>query len=99
MPPKAPVTLLPPGVHAQDGFTLVVNGSSREAETDRSTAEEFANRFGLKIADDAAEAQIAQPERIVAGTELIDSELWPWLAGLLLATLLAEGLVANRTAG
>jgi hypothetical protein len=99
MAPKAAVTLLPPGVHAQDGFTLVVNGSPREAETDRSTAEEFANRFGLKIADDAAEAQIAQPERIVAGTELIDSELWPWLAGLLLATLLAEGLVANRTAG
>jgi hypothetical protein len=90
---------LAPGVHAQDGYTLVVNTSPREAETDRATAEEFATRFGLKIADDAAEAQVAQPERIVAGTELIDSELWPWLAGLLLATLLAEGLVANRTAG
>ena len=99
MPPRALLALLPPGVHAQDGFTLVVNSSPREAETDRSTAAEFANRFGLRIADDAVDAQIAQPERAAGGTELIDSELWPWLAGLLLATLLAEGLVANRTAG
>jgi hypothetical protein len=98
MPPRALPTALPPGVHAQDGFTLVVNSSPREAETDRATAEEFANRFGLKIANDAAEAEVAQPERVVAGIELIDSELWPWLAGLLLATLLTEGLVANRTA-
>ncbi len=99
MPQRALLAALPPGVHAQDGFTLVVNSSPREAETDRASAEEFASRFGLKIADDAVDAQIAQPERAVAGTELIDSELWPWLAGLLLATLLAEGLVANRTAG
>jgi hypothetical protein len=99
MPPKAMPTALPPGVHAQDGFTLVVNSSPREAETDRATAEEFASRFGLKIADDAVNAQIAQPERAASGSELIDSELWPWLAGLLLATLLAEALVANRTAG
>ncbi len=99
MAPKMSGTALPPGVHAQDGFTLVVNSSPREAETDRATAEEFANRFGLKIADDAVEAQIAQPQRAIVGTELVDSELWPWLAGMLLVALLAEGLVANRTAG
>jgi hypothetical protein len=91
---------LPPGVHAKDGYTLVVNTSPREAETDRATADDFAARFGLHLQDDAtAEAQVVQPQRAGSGTELVDSELWPWLAGLLLATLLAEGLVANRTAG
>jgi len=99
MAPKVRPTGLSPGVQAQDGFTLVVNSSPRESETDRATAEEFANRFGLKIADDAVEMQVVQPQRAIAGTELVDSELWPWFAGLLLATLLAEGLVANRTAG
>jgi hypothetical protein len=89
----------PPGVHLQEGYTQVVNMSPREAETDRASAEEFANRFGLKIANDAAPAEVVQTQRAAAGTELIDSELWPWLAAFLLATLLAEGLVANRTAG
>ena len=88
-----------PGVHAQEGYTLVVNMSPREAETERATADDFAARFGLHLNDDVEETQVAQPQRPVAGTELVDSELWPWLAGLLLATLLAEGLVANRTAG
>jgi hypothetical protein len=88
-----------PGVHAQEGYTLVVNMSPREAETDRATADDFAARFGLHLNDDVEETQVAQPQRPVAATELVDSELWPWLAGLLLATLLGEVLVANRTAG
>jgi hypothetical protein len=92
-------TALPPGVHSQEGHTLVVNGGPREAETDRAPPEEFANRFGLKLADEAIPVEAQPSERVVAGTELIDNELWPWLAGCLLAVLLAEGLVANRTAG
>jgi hypothetical protein len=28
---------------------------------------------------------------------MIDSEIWPWVAALVLAALLLEGLVANRT--
>jgi hypothetical protein len=92
-------TDLPPGVHSQDGHTLVVNGGPREAETDRAPQAEFANRFGLKLADEAVAVEAQPNERVVAGTELIDNELWPWLAGCLLAVLLAEGLVANRTAG
>ncbi len=94
-----PITASTPGVLPQEGYTLVVNTSPREAETDRSSAEEFATRFGLKLADEAVPAEVAKPERVVAGTELIDNELWPWLAACLLAALLAEGLVANRTAG
>jgi hypothetical protein len=94
-----PITASTPGVQPQDGYTLVVNTSPREAETDRSSSDEFAARFGLKLADEAVPAEVAQPERVVAGTELIDDELWPWLAACLLVALLAEGLVANRTAG
>lgn len=94
-----PITSNTPGVQPQDGYTLVVNTSPREAETDRASAEDFAARFGLKLADEAVPAEVAQPQRVVAGTELIDNELWPWLAGCLLVALLAEGLVANRTAG
>jgi hypothetical protein len=92
-------TELSPGVHSQEGHTLVVNGGPREAETDRAPLEEFANRFGLKLADEAIPVEAQPSDRVVAGTELIDNELWPWLAGCLLAVLLAEGLVANRTAG
>jgi hypothetical protein len=92
-------TTLPPGVHPQETHTLVVNTSPREAETDRTSIEEFTDRFGLKLAEEAAPVETAKPERQVAGTELIDNELWPWLAGLLLVALVAEGLVANRTSG
>ena len=96
-PRRAPAAA--PGVHAQQAHTLIVNTSPREAETDRTTLEEFADRFGLKLAAETAPAEVAQPQRAAAGTELIQGELWPWLAACLLAALLAEGLVANRTAG
>ena len=95
----AAYSTLTPGVHPQEGYTLVVNTSPREAETDRTSIDEFKDRFGLKLAEEAAPVEVAQPERQVAGTELIVGELWPWLAGMLLVALLAEGLVANRTAG
>ncbi len=36
----------------RDGYTLVVNQSPREAETERCSLEEFVDRFGLKIADE-----------------------------------------------
>jgi hypothetical protein len=31
------------------------------------------------------------------GSELLDSECWPWLAVALLGLLVIEGMVANRT--
>ena len=42
-----------PACVAKDGYSLVVNTSPREAETDRCTSEEFVNRFGLKLAEQA----------------------------------------------
>jgi hypothetical protein len=88
-----------PGVETHERYTLVVGYGPREAETERCSLEEFVNRFGLKPADEtvaaAAASTVQAPE--VVGTELIDSELWPWLAMILLGTLVVEGFVANRT--
>jgi hypothetical protein len=88
---------LPPGIHDKPRCTLVVGASPRESETDRCTAEEFIDRFGLKLAEEAATVVTAAPQQQIAGTELIDSEFWPWLASLLVVGLVIEGLVANRT--
>jgi hypothetical protein len=87
-----------PGIHAKDRYTLVVGYSPREAETDRCEPEEFASRFGLKPASQAIAQADAAPTAELAGTELMDSEIWPWLAMLLLVTVVIEGFVANRTA-
>jgi hypothetical protein len=93
---RRPIEALAPGIHERSGHQLVVNMSPRESETDRSGIQDFSDRFGLKVADEAA-AVAAPPPRVAGGSELVDSEIWPWLATLLLATLLVEGLVANRT--
>jgi hypothetical protein len=95
---SAPPEDIAPGIHAREGHTLVVTTSPREAETDRSSTEEFVNRFGLKIGAEAAPTEVAATPQAPVGDELIDSEFWPILASILLGTLLLEGLVANRTA-
>jgi len=87
-----------PGIHEREGYTLVVNTSPREAETERCTKEEFVSRFGLKLRDESPAENSALPALASMGSELIDSEIWPWLAMLLLAGLVLEGSVANRTA-
>jgi hypothetical protein len=87
---------LPPGIQKCDGYTLVVNTSPREAEMDRCTMEEFVSRFGLKLSDESPVPQAAV-QTAALGTEMIDNEIWPWLASLLLVGLVLEALVANRT--
>ena len=88
---------LPPGIHQRDDHTLVVNRGPREAETDRCTVEEFVSRFGLKLSEEAATVEPPASQTAALGTELIDSEIWPWLACLLLVGLVVEGAIANRT--
>ena len=89
-----------PGIVAGEGYSLVVNTSPREAETERCTADEFVNRFGLKEADadQAPRPASAAVQQAGIGTEMIDSEVWHWVALFVLAALFLEGLVANRTA-
>jgi hypothetical protein len=94
----APREPLDPGVYDRQRYTQVVNGSPRESETDRCTLEEFAERFGLQTAEAPTPIAISSVSRDADGVELIDSELWPLLATVLLCVVLLEGLVANRTA-
>jgi hypothetical protein len=86
-----------PGVYPHEGYTLIVGESPRESETERCTIEEFATRFGLKIKDQAVAAVEAPVQHAGLGTELMDSEIWPWLATALLIGVILECLVANRT--
>lgn len=93
-----PQTDKPPGIHADRGYSLVVNMSPREAETERCTVEEFANRFGLQLETAAASDATAPVQAAAVGAELINSEVWPFIAIVLLALLVVESLIANRTA-
>ncbi|HZL90836.1 MAG TPA: BatA domain-containing protein [Pirellulaceae bacterium] len=87
-----------PGSFENERFTQVINSSPRESETDRSTVEEFVNRFGLKpSAETQVEVAAVPEEQTAAGSELIKGEFWHWLAMILVAGLVVEGLVANRT--
>jgi hypothetical protein len=87
-----------PGIVAGDGYTLVINGSPRESETERCPAEEFIDRFGLKLAEAGEEPQAAETIEAGLASDMIESEVWHWVALLVLAVLLLESLVANRTA-
>jgi hypothetical protein len=87
-----------PGILAGDGYSLVVNTSPRESETDRCSPEEFMNRFGLKIADADESPRPATAVQASLGTEMIESEIWYIVALAALAALVLESLVANRTA-
>ncbi|HEV3024380.1 MAG TPA: hypothetical protein VGX76_18015, partial [Pirellulales bacterium] len=86
-----------PGIVAGDGYASVVNTSPRESETERCPAEEFVNRFGLKLADADQAPATAAPVHASLGTEMIENEVWQWAALLLLAAFVIESLVANRT--
>jgi uncharacterized membrane protein len=88
-----------PGIVADDGYSSVVNTSPRESETERCPAEEFVNRFGLKLADadQAPTPSAAGAVQAGLGTEMIESEIWQWVALLLVAAFIVESLVANRT--
>jgi hypothetical protein len=87
-----------PGVFRRDGFWEVVNPSARESETDRCPPEEFANRFGLNLGEDDAHTGATVQVAGLSSEELRDDEIWHWAVFGLLGLLLAEGLVANRTA-
>ncbi|HET6881851.1 MAG TPA: BatA domain-containing protein [Pirellulales bacterium] len=87
-----------PGIFAREGYALVINTSPRESETERCPAEEFVNRFGLKLADAAETPQPVAKVQASLGADMIESEVWQWVALLLLAFLIIESLVANRTA-
>jgi hypothetical protein len=93
-----PATDEPPGIHEKKTHSLVVNMSPRESETERCSLDEFVNRFGLRLAESNPGSQPAAAQASVLGTELLESEFWPYAAVVLLGLLVVETLIANRTA-
>lgn len=86
-----------PGVRRAGNNWEVRNLESAESELEACSPEEFARRLGVTLAADAAgpASAAAAPEQ--DGRELRPGELWPWVWLALVACLLAEGILANRT--
>ena len=97
---EGPVRDLPaagetPGVRQQGEVWEVRNLEPQESELESCTPEEFAQRLGVTLADNAGvPASVAVVEE---GNELRTGELWPWLWLGVVLFWLAEGLLANRT--
>jgi hypothetical protein len=84
-----------PSVRQQGENWEVRNLEPQESELERCTPEEFAQRLGVKLADNAGLSVTEAEEE--KGNELRTGELWPWLWLGVVVFLLAEGLLANRT--
>jgi hypothetical protein len=84
-----------PGVRQQGEVWEVRNLEPQESELERCTPEEFAQRLGVKLADNAGALVSVAAEG--DGNELRAGELWPWLWLGLVLFWLAEGVLANRT--
>ena len=86
-----------PGVFNRGRFWEVVNVNPRESETDRCTSEEFANRFQLQLYEEQQGQLSVAASELIAGLDLREDEIWPWVLFPLLAVLLLENFIANRT--
>jgi hypothetical protein len=82
-------------VRQQGEVWEVRNLEPQESELERCTPEEFAQRLGVKLAEDAGTSVAVAAEE--DGNELRTGELWPWLWLGVILFWLAEGLLANRT--
>jgi hypothetical protein len=84
-----------PGVRQRGEVWEVRNLEPQESELERCTPEEFAQRLGVKLAEDAGEPRASATGE--EGNELRAGELWPWLWLGVVLIWLAEGVLANRT--
>ena len=84
-----------PGVRQQGDVWEVRNLESQESDLEGCTPEEFAQRLGVKLADNAGVTVSVASEG--DGNELRTGELWPWLWLGVVLFWLAEGVLANRT--
>ncbi len=84
-----------PGVDQFERFAEIINTSPRESDTDRCTRQEFEDRFAVKFVEEDG-TTVAQTAGL-GNVELQPDELWHWVGCVLLAVLLLEGFVGNRT--
>jgi len=84
-----------PGVQQFRRHVEVINTNPRESEPDRCTQQEFEGRFALKFADDGDSTAVQSA--MIGNIEFHHDEIWHWVAFSLLAVLMLEGFVGNRT--
>lgn len=83
-----------PGVVQFERYAEVVNTSPRESDAERCNRQEFEDRFAMKFMDeDGSATQTAA----LGHVEFQQDEVWHWAACALLAVMLLEGFVGNRT--
>jgi hypothetical protein len=83
-----------PGVAQFERYAEIINVSPRESDTDRCTRQEFEDRFAVKFVDEGGSSvQVTD----VGHLEFQQDEIWHWAACALLAVILLEGFVGNRT--
>ena len=86
------------GVYDRGSHHEVMNVNPRESETDRCTREEFAARFQLQL-QEGDETEVGDSRtKLAASVDLRPDEIWHWLLLCLLAVLVLENFLANRTA-
>lgn len=104
LPGTGPVAFAPagrgpaeaPGVVVEDGRALVRNVAPAESEIERTTEAAFRRFYRLPAAKTTpTDAEVSGPVAM-AGTER-PGEIWPTIAWGLLAVLVAEMFLANRT--
>jgi hypothetical protein len=86
-----------PGVFACDGFCEVVNVDPRESESERIAPEQFAARFHFELSPGEETIASDRPIRAAAIGQLRPEEIWHWVILCLLAFLLLESFLGNRT--
>jgi len=89
--------VLEPGVYERGGSVEVVNVDPRESETDRCRVADLARQFRFIPADQKAEPGADFAAAGVVGREIRQDEIWHWVLVALLAMVLIEGFLANRT--
>ena len=86
-----------PGVVDRGRFHEVINADPRESELDRCTREEFAARLKLKLQDAELPPSGLDVAHVAGVAQSRPDEIWHWLMLPLMALLLCEQFLANRT--
>ena len=86
-----------PGVYDRGGFVEVVNVDPRESEAGRCSVADLASQFRFVPADEKADPGADFAAAGLVSREIRQDEIWHWVLLALLARLLTEGFLANRT--
>jgi hypothetical protein len=95
--PVGPGTDNPPGITRAGEVAVVRNLDPKESEIERLTPQQFRAAFQLAELDESAQKQVARAKVAPPPGSQRPDEIWPYIVWALLAVLLAEIFLANRT--